>query len=147
MTNTAELSIKEKILAKAVQLAGRKGYRNVTRQDVATALGIAAGSVSYHFKDLRKLQAAVIQYAVDTHNLPVVGQGLAEKHPRALAAKGIALEDVRAALSQHNVNLPTGILDGTHQAMTIVASGQLTREAIEQAERERMRAAIEEWIE
>ncbi len=45
--------------------------------------------------------------------------------PRALAAKGIALEDVRAALSQHNVNLPTGVLDGTHQAMTVVASGQL----------------------
>ncbi len=49
--------------------------------------------------------------------------------PRSLAAKGIALEDVRAALSQHNVNLPTGILDGTHQAMTIVASGQLTNSA------------------
>ncbi|MBI3884540.1 MAG: efflux RND transporter permease subunit, partial [Opitutae bacterium] len=45
--------------------------------------------------------------------------------PRALAAKGIALEDVRAALAQHNVNLPTGILDGARQAMTIVASGQL----------------------
>jgi HAE1 family hydrophobic/amphiphilic exporter-1 len=45
--------------------------------------------------------------------------------PRALAAKGIALEDVRAALSAHNVNLPTGVLDGPQQAMTVVATGQL----------------------
>jgi HAE1 family hydrophobic/amphiphilic exporter-1 len=45
--------------------------------------------------------------------------------PRALAAKGIALEDVRAALDAHNVNLPTGVLDGTHQSMTVVATGQL----------------------
>jgi len=45
--------------------------------------------------------------------------------PRALAAKGIALDDVRAALAAHNVNLPTGVLDGNHQAMTILATGQL----------------------
>jgi HAE1 family hydrophobic/amphiphilic exporter-1 len=45
--------------------------------------------------------------------------------PRALAAKGIALDDVRAALAAHNVNLPTGVLDGNRQAMTILATGQL----------------------
>lgn len=86
MSNAAETNIKVKILAKAVQLAGRYGYRNVTRQDIATGLGIAAGSVSYHFKDMRKLQAAVIQYAVDNRLLTIVAQGIVEKHPRALAA-------------------------------------------------------------
>ena len=86
MSNAAESNIKDKILLKAVQLAGRKGYRNVTRQDIATALGIAAGSVSYHFKDMRKLQAAIIQYAVDERLYSIVAQGLVEKHPRALAA-------------------------------------------------------------
>ncbi|MBI2514396.1 MAG: efflux RND transporter permease subunit [Opitutae bacterium] len=45
--------------------------------------------------------------------------------PRALAAKGIALEEVRSALAAHNVNLPTGVLDGPQQAMTVVATGQL----------------------
>ncbi len=45
--------------------------------------------------------------------------------PRALAAKGLTLEEIRAALATHNVNLPTGILDGNQQAMTVVASGQL----------------------
>ena len=45
--------------------------------------------------------------------------------PRALASRGIALDEVRAALATHNVNLPTGVLDGRNQAMTVVASGQL----------------------
>ncbi len=45
--------------------------------------------------------------------------------PTALASRGIALEEVRAALATHNVNLPTGILDGTQQSMTVVATGQL----------------------
>jgi hydrophobic/amphiphilic exporter-1 (mainly G- bacteria), HAE1 family len=46
--------------------------------------------------------------------------------PRALASRGITLDEVRAALSAHNVNLPTGVLDGNHQSMTVVATGQLT---------------------
>ncbi len=45
--------------------------------------------------------------------------------PRALASRGITLDEVRAALSTHNVNLPTGVLDGNQQTMTVVASGQL----------------------
>ncbi|MBK9990195.1 MAG: efflux RND transporter permease subunit [Verrucomicrobia bacterium] len=49
----------------------------------------------------------------------------ARLNPEALAARGIALEEVRAALSAHNVNLPTGVLDGTTQSMQVVATGQL----------------------
>ncbi|MFA5057226.1 MAG: efflux RND transporter permease subunit, partial [Opitutaceae bacterium] len=45
--------------------------------------------------------------------------------PRLLASRGIALSDVQAALDAHNVNLPTGLLDGPHQALTVVATGQL----------------------
>ncbi len=49
--------------------------------------------------------------------------------PRALASRGITLEEVRAALATHNVNLPTGVLDGHQQAMTVVATGQLANSA------------------
>jgi HAE1 family hydrophobic/amphiphilic exporter-1 len=45
--------------------------------------------------------------------------------PRALASRGIALSEVQAALAAHNVNLPTGVLDGNHQTVTVVATGQL----------------------
>ena len=46
--------------------------------------------------------------------------------PRELANRGLALEEIRAALAQHNVNLPTGQLDGDRQALTVVATGQLS---------------------
>ncbi|QYM79496.1 efflux RND transporter permease subunit [Horticoccus luteus] len=46
--------------------------------------------------------------------------------PRALASRGITLDEVQTALAAHNVNLPTGVLDGNRQAMTIIATGQLT---------------------
>jgi HAE1 family hydrophobic/amphiphilic exporter-1 len=49
--------------------------------------------------------------------------------PRALASRGITLDEVRAALSSHNVNLPTGVLDGNQQSMTVVATGQLANSA------------------
>jgi HAE1 family hydrophobic/amphiphilic exporter-1 len=45
--------------------------------------------------------------------------------PRLLASRGIAISEVQAALNAHNVNLPTGLLDGPHQALTVVANGQL----------------------
>ncbi len=45
--------------------------------------------------------------------------------PRLLASRGITLDEVRTALSSHNVNQPTGILDGYRQSMQILASGQL----------------------
>jgi HAE1 family hydrophobic/amphiphilic exporter-1 len=45
--------------------------------------------------------------------------------PRLLASRGITLEEVGAALSAHNVNQPTGLLDGHSQSVQILASGQL----------------------
>jgi HAE1 family hydrophobic/amphiphilic exporter-1 len=49
--------------------------------------------------------------------------------PRALASRGITLNEVQEALATHNVNLPTGVLDGNHQTMTVVATGQLSNAA------------------
>ncbi|MFT3783113.1 MAG: efflux RND transporter permease subunit [Nibricoccus sp.] len=46
-------------------------------------------------------------------------------NPEALASRGITVDEVRSALAAHNVNLPTGVLDGTRQAMQVVATGQL----------------------
>jgi len=46
-------------------------------------------------------------------------------NPEALASRGIALDEVRNALAAHNVNLPTGVLDGSKQSMQVVATGQL----------------------
>jgi HAE1 family hydrophobic/amphiphilic exporter-1 len=45
--------------------------------------------------------------------------------PRLLASRGVTLDDVQTALRAHNVNQPTGVLDGYHQSVQVLASGQL----------------------
>lgn len=46
--------------------------------------------------------------------------------PRALAARGIGIDEVRSALDNNNVNLPSGTLEGTHKSTTLLATGQLS---------------------
>ena len=46
-------------------------------------------------------------------------------NPESLASMGITIREVAAAIQGSNVNLPTGTLQGAHQAITIRASGQL----------------------
>jgi HAE1 family hydrophobic/amphiphilic exporter-1 len=46
--------------------------------------------------------------------------------PSALASRGIGIDDVQAAIAKANVNLPTGTLQGSNQAFTVQATGQLT---------------------
>ena len=45
--------------------------------------------------------------------------------PKALAVRGIGIDEVTSAIQRANVNLPTGILTGAHKAFTVQASGQL----------------------
>ncbi len=49
----------------------------------------------------------------------------AQLDPNALASRGIGIDEISQAVQQGNVNLPTGILDGTHRAYTIQTYGQL----------------------
>jgi len=53
----------------------------------------------------------------------------AQLDPRALASRGIGINEVAAAISDANVNLPTGVLDGAKQAFTIEANGQMFKAA------------------
>jgi hydrophobic/amphiphilic exporter-1 (mainly G- bacteria), HAE1 family len=45
--------------------------------------------------------------------------------PKALATRGIGIDEVAQAVESANVNLPTGTLYGPHRAFTVQASGQL----------------------
>jgi HAE1 family hydrophobic/amphiphilic exporter-1 len=45
--------------------------------------------------------------------------------PNKLAAYGLGIDQVEQAVAQGNVNQPTGILYGKHQAFTVQATGQL----------------------
>jgi hydrophobic/amphiphilic exporter-1 (mainly G- bacteria), HAE1 family len=46
--------------------------------------------------------------------------------PRALASRGIGLDEVTAAVSAGNPNLPTGILWGPQRAYTVMADGSIS---------------------
>lgn len=74
------------ILSTAMQLANLHGFGKVTRNMIADRAEIATGSVSYHFKSMRKLQAAMVTRSIETENLKVLGQAIAAKHPLALKA-------------------------------------------------------------
>src|SRR5947207_12601289 len=50
----------------------------------------------------------------------------AQLDPRAMATRKIGIDEVRSAIQNGNVNMPTGTLFGQHSAFTIQASGQLT---------------------
>jgi HAE1 family hydrophobic/amphiphilic exporter-1 len=45
--------------------------------------------------------------------------------PRALASRGIGIDEVEQAIARGNVNKPTGTLYGPHQAFNVQATGQL----------------------
>jgi HAE1 family hydrophobic/amphiphilic exporter-1 len=49
----------------------------------------------------------------------------AQLNPNALATRSLGINEVANAIEQANVNLPVGTLDGSHQAFTLQASGQL----------------------
>jgi HAE1 family hydrophobic/amphiphilic exporter-1 len=49
--------------------------------------------------------------------------------PRALATRGIGIDEVTDAIKNANVNMPTGTLYGTHQSFVVQASGQLQNAA------------------
>ncbi len=49
----------------------------------------------------------------------------AQLDPRALASRGVGIDEVTQAVQAGNVNLPTGTLYGAHKAFTVQANGQL----------------------
>src|SRR5437588_5566917 len=49
----------------------------------------------------------------------------AQLDPKALASRQIGIDEVQQAVASGNVNLPTGILYGSHQAFTVQSTGQL----------------------
>ncbi len=50
--------------------------------------------------------------------------------PRALASRGIGIDEVEQAVRSANVNMPTGTLYGAERAFTVRATGQLTDAAL-----------------
>lgn len=82
--------MKAHILGVAMQLANLHGFGKVTRNMIADRAVVAVGTVSYHYgprgASMRRLEAAMVERAIESENLKVLGQAIAAKHPLALAA-------------------------------------------------------------
>lgn len=88
-----------KILAAAVALAGEKGFRGYSRNDVASRADVSAGQVNWAYGTMDALHNAVMQKAVDDGLVDIVGQGLAARHPVALAAPQALKDSALASLA------------------------------------------------
>lgn len=75
-----------KVLDAAIAIAAARGYQTLTRDNVATEAGVAAGSVNGAFGTMDALRDAVMAQAVEQGIVEIVGQGLALGHPFARAA-------------------------------------------------------------
>lgn len=78
--------MKDAILSAAMQLANLKGFKKVTRAEIAAKAKVAPGLVSYHFGDMKGLRDAMVARAVEAKNLKVLAQALADRHPAAVKA-------------------------------------------------------------
>jgi AcrR family transcriptional regulator len=92
--------MKDKIMAAALKVAAKKGLNDITRLDIATAAGVAVGSVSYHFGDMRKIRAAIVREALENRDLVVIGRALGANHPLAVKAAPELKKAAAQALSR-----------------------------------------------
>ena len=67
---------REDLLAAALPLAVRAGYSNITREQIAAAVGVSGPVLNYHFGTMCKFRAALMAYAVRVQCLKVVAQGV-----------------------------------------------------------------------
>lgn len=52
---------KEKIITKAVDLFNERGYAHVSLRDIASAIGISQGNLTYHYKTKQTLMMAIYE--------------------------------------------------------------------------------------
>lgn len=87
------------IVAEALKLAEKVGYRHVTREAISEAAGCAAGLVTLHLGTRVEMQRAILSEAIRTRCHRVIAQGIVDRHPKALRAPMELKEEAIRALS------------------------------------------------
>ncbi len=119
-----------------VEMTNPPSYRKVNPAD-APILFVSLTSPSMALSELNSFADNLISPTLST--LPGVAQVningqkrfavRVRARPDALAARGLTLDDVAAAVRSANANTPVGTLDGPRQTLTILANRQMTRAA------------------
>ncbi len=76
----------ESIIKASIEMAIKDGYRQLKRDAVAEAAGVAYSMVNYVFSDIRTLQDEVLRYAIENDIIAIVAQGLVNNDPIAKGA-------------------------------------------------------------
>lgn len=87
------------ICAAALKLAERTGYQNVTRKQVADAVGMSEGSVSHHMGTMDQLRRTIVRHAIARRSLVVLAQALAAGDTHARKAPDDLKRDALAKLA------------------------------------------------
>jgi len=102
MTN--ETNALANILMAALDCARVIGYNKMTRREIAEYAGRAPSAVSFNGGEMPEIRDAVMELAVKLEDLDVLAQGLAHRHPIAVAAPGeLKREVVRELMDQTGV--------------------------------------------
>jgi len=118
------------------EMTNPPSYRKVNPAD-APILFVSLTSPSMPLSELNSFAENLISPTLST--LPGVAQVningqkrfavRVRARPDALAARGLTLDDVAAAIRAANANTPVGTLDGPRQTLTIQANRQMTKAA------------------
>ena len=114
------------------EMTSPPSYRKVNPAD-APVLLLAMTSPSMAMSELNEFAENLIAPSLSTINgvaqVSIFGQKRyavrIRVRPDALAARGLTLDELRAAVNGANANTPVGTLDGPRQTLTIVANRQL----------------------
>ena len=68
---------REHLLGVAMDIAIKRGYDHVTRDNVAHQAGVAKGLVSKVFNTMNQLHRAVMRAAIHRAELPIIAHGIA----------------------------------------------------------------------
>ena len=70
---------KQQILDAAIELAVEKGYRNITRKDVAIASKSASGLIGRYFKTVAGLKRSIVEASIEREIMPILAENLSIK--------------------------------------------------------------------
>jgi len=76
-----DIPVRDKIIAAAVKVAERMPLHSVTRGRIAKKADTAPSLVSYYLGTMDDMRKTIVERAVETNNLAVIGQALAAHHP------------------------------------------------------------------
>lgn len=77
---------KQDILERALTLAGRHGYLQITRKQIVDAVGVSGPVLNHHFGTMTQFRRQLMRFAIAQNCLAVVAQGLAAGDPQARKA-------------------------------------------------------------